>query len=140
MLHLYDFMGVTGPQQFFIFVTGPLLEIIESPCATQLLVMLTFAKEIRVSVKFDATSISHMLLLFQHLVFHISWTAKKIKKQVGTLPLSWMLKYLQDNLHSNGIFKVGTLYIFREIGLDALLFCCCVVCMCFILNKALLHH
>ena len=29
MLHLYDFMGVTGPQQFFTFVTGPLLEIIE---------------------------------------------------------------------------------------------------------------
>ena len=31
MLHLYDFMGVTGPQQFFTFVTGPLLEIIEQP-------------------------------------------------------------------------------------------------------------
>jgi len=31
MLHLYDFMGVTGPQQFFTFVTGPLLEIIEWP-------------------------------------------------------------------------------------------------------------
>jgi len=29
MLHLYDFMGVTEPQQFFTFVSGPLLEIIE---------------------------------------------------------------------------------------------------------------
>jgi len=29
MLHLYDFMGVTGSQQFLTFVTGPLLEIIE---------------------------------------------------------------------------------------------------------------
>jgi len=29
MLHLYDFMGVTGPQEFFTFVTGHLLEIIE---------------------------------------------------------------------------------------------------------------
>jgi len=29
MVHLYDFMEVTAPQQFFTFVTGPLLEIIE---------------------------------------------------------------------------------------------------------------
>jgi len=29
ILHLYGFMGVAGPQQFFTFVTGPLLEIIE---------------------------------------------------------------------------------------------------------------
>jgi len=27
MLHFYDFMGVTGPQQFSTFVTGLLLEI-----------------------------------------------------------------------------------------------------------------
>jgi len=29
MPHFYDFIGVTGPQQFFTFVTGPLYEIIE---------------------------------------------------------------------------------------------------------------
>jgi len=29
MLHLYDLMCVAGPQQFFTFVAGPLLEIIE---------------------------------------------------------------------------------------------------------------
>ena len=31
MVHVYHFMGVTGPQQFFTFVTGPLLEIIKQP-------------------------------------------------------------------------------------------------------------
>jgi len=31
MLHLYDFMGVTGPQQVFTFVSGHLLEIMECP-------------------------------------------------------------------------------------------------------------
>jgi len=29
MLHLYDFMGVTGPQKILTFVTGLLLKIIE---------------------------------------------------------------------------------------------------------------
>jgi len=29
MLHLYDFKGVTRPQQFLTFVIGPLLDIIE---------------------------------------------------------------------------------------------------------------
>jgi len=29
MVHLYYFLGVTGPQQFWSFVTGPLLEIIK---------------------------------------------------------------------------------------------------------------
>jgi len=29
MLHFHDFMAVTGPQQFFTFVIGPLLELIE---------------------------------------------------------------------------------------------------------------
>jgi len=29
MLHLHDFMGVTGPQKILIFVTGPFLKIIE---------------------------------------------------------------------------------------------------------------
>jgi len=29
MVHLYHFLGVTGPQQFWTFVTGALLEKIE---------------------------------------------------------------------------------------------------------------
>jgi len=29
MVHLYDFMGVTGPQKLLTFVTGPFLEVIE---------------------------------------------------------------------------------------------------------------
>jgi len=29
MSHLYDFMGVTGPQHFLTFVIGPLLKLIE---------------------------------------------------------------------------------------------------------------
>jgi len=29
MSHLHDFMGVTGPQKFLTFVTGPFLKIIE---------------------------------------------------------------------------------------------------------------
>jgi len=29
MLHLYDFMGVTGPQKILTFVIGPLHKLIE---------------------------------------------------------------------------------------------------------------
>jgi len=29
MLHLHDFMGVTGPRKMLTFVTGPFLKIIE---------------------------------------------------------------------------------------------------------------